>query len=550
MSGSLPAGFTLDQAPATAPGLPEGFTLDPPPPQGVMPAAERGAGLGARDLIQGVFGGPYDLIAKGINATGVLPHINTMSENLTSAGLPSPATPTERFISSVQEPVAGVLGSVATGGLLSRAASPVARGIGNMLLTQPATQAIAAGAGGGVGEATDNPNLGLLTALAVPLARPGLGAIGRGAERLAMGDASAADGQLGQIARDKYNIPIDATDLQNNQMNRTMIDQAGKLPFAGARAAVAAKREAWQSAIANEMGENAQAFTPDVMSRADTRIGQTFDDVASRTTIPLAQSSRLLTDLAAITPQARQVIGPNEMAPLQGQIREIANLIGQNNGQISGDAYQALTRLGSPLSRLEKNPGAVGDFASDIRDKLDDAFQRSASPADQQALSQARYQYRVMRTIDPLVAGSRDGNITPDAFMQKALTSSRRFDAPTGGMAYTGGGNIGELARIGKLMRAAPDSGTGDRLMINAAAAGGIPALANISLPAAMGTAATLAANRGIGSYLRSNGLAERAIQNATGQAPVGQWNQALATSQLLALKGLASNRNSLLPDN
>ena len=59
--------------------------------------------------------------------------------------------------------------------------------------------------------------------------------------------------------------------------------------------------------------------------------------------------------------------------------------------------------------------------------------------------------------------------------MQKVLTASRRFDAPTGGMAYTGGGNIGELA-LDRQADAEHPRGLGRPIRcftINAAAVGG-----------------------------------------------------------------------------
>ena len=98
--------------------------------------------------------------------------------------------------------------------------------------------------------------------------------------------------------------------------------------------------------------------------------------------------------------------------------------------------------------------------------------------------------------------------------MQKVLTQSRKFDSPLGGMAYTGGGNIGELARIGKLMRAPPQTGTADRMLVNLMAAGGtgaVGALAN-NPSMALTVPAGLAANRLFGGYLRSEGTANRLI--------------------------------------
>jgi hypothetical protein len=194
---------------------------------------------------------------------------------------------------------------------------------------------------------------------------------------------------------------------------------------------------------------------------------------------------------------------PGEIAPLKAQIDDLKTMIGHNSGTIDGDAYQRLTNSKSLLSKLERQNSNAGDMASNIRDAIDDAFARSAHPNDQAALQEARYQYRVMRTVDQLAAGSRGGDITPLGFMQKVKAASQKFDPPTGGLAYTGGGNIGELARIGTLMRPAPQTGTADRAMITALVAGG-PAAVWANPGAAAMAGGGIAANRMLQGYLRN----------------------------------------------
>ena len=481
-----------------------------PPPE---PGIGHKLGLGVRNVAQGVIGPAYDLIGSGLSAAGI--PINRFAENLTALGLPQAETPFERGASAIIEPVAATLTGQGVGRAMMGATSPVAQAVGGALTTAPATQAVSAGVGGAVQEATGSPTAGMVAGVGTALAGGGLGAAGRAISG-GSGGASAADAALGKLAIDKYKIPIEAPDLTSNSAYRIGADQMGKLPFSGAAPAAAEKHGAWLGAIAREMGENVKAFTSDVMDRARLRIGQAFDDVAGRTTIPQTETAPLLRDLQAILPQAEQVLTEAELRPLTIQIQNIAERVGKSNGTITGDAYRALTRSKAPLDLAERstNPN-VAHYAGQIRDALDDAFVRSAAPADQAALTQAKYQYRVMRTVDPLVAGSRDGTFTPDAFMQKVLTASRRFDAPTGGMAYTGGGNIGELAKIGKLMRAPPQTGSADRAAVNfgtAALMGGSFGLN----PWMIGTVpATLGANRMLGGYLRSEGLANRLIDSS-----------------------------------
>jgi hypothetical protein len=413
-----------------------------------------------------------------------------------------PGTPAEQTVGSIVEG-AGTAGVTGPGGL---------------------ARTVAGGVGGGVGEvAAENvpdwlkPFAGLVGNVA------GATATGAGTEaqrivRGAVTDVSPADAALGQLALKKYDIPIDANDLSSNSLYRIAADQAGKLPFSGAAAAGAAKQSAWQGAIAKEMGEpGATSFTSDVMDRARTRIGGVFDQVAKNTHIDAASTDTLTNvDLPKIEADMHQILPTNELPKIKAQLDNIIDVASKQNGTISGDSYQALTRKGAPLDLAERSTDPnVRHVAGQIRDALDDAFVRSASPADQAALAQAKYQYRVMRTIDPLVAGSRDGNISPDAFMQKVLTASRKFDSPTGGIAYTGGGNIGELARIGKLMRAPPQTGTADRSLINLLALGGTGAPLFMNPAYAATVPAILAANRLGGAYLRSGGLANRVAGNA-----------------------------------
>jgi hypothetical protein len=514
--------------------------------------AARGTGLGVRDVIEGTLGGPYDLIARGINAIGLLPPINTLSENLTKLGLPSPQTPTERTISAVQQPVAGTLVPLGAGRVIARAANPVVQTVGRALTEQPVVQAVSAGAGAAATEATGDPRIGLAVSMLSPFGAAGAGMAARRLENAAFGGISKSDAELGRLAQQKYKIPIGAPDLTDNTMIRIGADQAGKLPLSGARPAAEAKQAAWQGAIAEEMGApGATNFKPDVLGPNAHRISSGFNEVAQRTSITPTETAQLEKDLDSVLFNARRLLQPGEIAPLETQVRDIKALIAENNGTISGEAYQRITNAKSLLSKLERQDSNAGDLASDVRDHLDDAFARSSSPEDQAALQTLRYQYRVMRTVDQLAAKSRTGDISPDAFMEKVVAASRKYDAPTGGIAYTGGGNIGELARIGKMMRAPPQTGTADRAMVNAAtgAFGGGTAAAGLahllSPQVAIGVPATLLANRMAGAYLRSGSLANRLIEGAIGPEITrpNPLMQAFQTSGVTSLEALLQNQ-------
>jgi hypothetical protein len=476
---------------------------------GLLATVGRGLGLGTRDVLEGALGPPYDAIGAGINygagLAGQPPPIAPFSENLTRIGLPESTTPSEKAISGVTRPAAGVLPVLGTGAAMTRAASPMVRAVGEGLTTQPVGQVAAAGAGGAAEQATGSPLAGTAVSMGLPFAGSLLKAAGRELEHAVLsGGITPDNARLGMRAIDRYGIPIAANDLSDNSMIRIGADQGGRVPLSGVEAADRIKHQAWQGAIAREMGErDATAFTPDVLTRARDRIGATFNDVAARTTIPPAETNTLIQDLDRVLYEAERTLQPGEIAPLKAQIDDLKTMIGHNSGTIDGDAYQRLTNSKSLLSKLERQNSNAGDMASNMRDAIDDAFARSAAPQDQAALQEARYQYRVMRTVDQLAAGSRGGDITPLGFMQKVKAASQKFDPPTGGLAYTGGGNIGELARIGTLMRPAPQTGTADRAMITALVAGG-PAAVWANPGAAAMAGGGIAANRMLQGYLRN----------------------------------------------
>src|SRR5258706_10295966 len=76
-------------------------------------------------------------------------------------------------------------------------------------------------------------------------------------------------------------------------------------------------------------------------------------------------------------------------------------------------------------------------------------------------LKDARYKYAMAKVIEPLVAKSTSGDISPSGLMH-AVTSDKSKKAM---MARGKGGEIGDLARIGQaFLKEPPSSGTGERL--------------------------------------------------------------------------------------
>jgi hypothetical protein len=327
------------------------------------------------------------------------------------------------------------------------------------------------------------------------------------------------DAATAQMARDKYQIPIDATDITPGSTFRTP-------------ESVQAKTAAWQGNIVKEMGENPNTpdvlsrnqITPKVMTDTATRSGKVMDDVATRTDIGQMQTYGAVTKLAAIDHSLDlEAISDAQKAAIRRNIDLVQDAAAKGNGVISGTDYQALTKTGTPLDRLAGNSDPnVAAIGMQIKSALDDAFQKSASPADQAALTQARYQWRLMKTVQPLVEKAMGGNIDPGQFMTRAIAASRKLDGSTGGMAYTGGGNIGELARIGDLINRGPTPTPSSLLSdVFNPAGGGLPYYINPKLAAAA-HAAQVVGKQVAGPYLRSNFNTQQVIQNALNPPTAG----------------------------
>jgi hypothetical protein len=441
-----------------------------------------------------VIGGVGGLVARGAGATG-LPGVQTAIDVLSGTKAASPG--------------AGVVERA-----LTRGGSLAAEGAGQ----GAATGALTAAPDQSTGDAALTG--ALQGAVLGPAIRAATAGVGYGARALTGNLPNMVDPTTATLAdklRTRYGIDLDPAQLTDNPTYKLIADQLGKLPFSGAGQRVAQARLQWQQAVAREMGESApQGVTHDVMDTAATRIGKAFDDVANRTTIQ--GGAPLQDDLVTIAQDMpKWGLTADQKTPIQAQFQNVLQAFKDGNGQITGQAYQNLTRRGGPLDDvINSNDPTVSSFAMRIKNAVDEAFQRSASPADQAALQQARYQYRVMKTIEPLVEmKGASGDINPNGLLQRVRAQSAKYDPSTGGLAYTGGGPLGDLAYGGqRFFGPAPDSGTAARNWVMAGLLGGgaASAIAHPLVPA--GTALGLAANRALQYGIRNPQVGANMVAN------------------------------------
>lgn len=371
-----------------------------------------------------------------------------------------------------------------------------------------------------------NALIGAALGGATPVLGSALGATGR---MLGGGTMAPQDAVVARNALDA-GYPLTAGQLSNDTGFKFLSSVSDRLPFSGSTDNAAQIQGAVNRKAAEAIGEEADALTPQVMQRAKSRIGNVFDTVAANTTVKA--DSKFLGSLADVDDEMRNASGmaPNEVEPIA---KVIDNIIGKvSNGKITGQQYLDLTRSGTPLSNLANNPNPnISHYASEVKDALQDALSRSASPEDQAALATAKQQYRNLMTVDGAISRDGRGNVNPVTLATQANTG--KFNAND--VVYGRAGPLGDIAMLGQaFMKQMPSSGTAERLGWLGAAAKMGTGLATVAsgtlggLSGAAGVPAALMANRLlVNPILRSrylaNALVNRSLPGALENPGIGR---------------------------
>lgn len=383
---------------------------------------------------------------------------------------------------------------------------------------------------------------------------PGGHLLGAGARAGANALAPTVDPIVANLAQRaaNYGINIRGSQISGSPFIRTLDSVLTHSPGSGIAADNAVQRSAFTRAVGNTFGADTDRLTPEVMTRARDQIGNTMNTIANRTRIQV--DDQFINDLANIEDEAHQVVTGQEFQPLRNQLNNVLQKVqGAGDGGIDGEVYQALTRKGAPLDRaMDSADPNVSHYATRIRDALDDAMERSASPEDVQALQAARFAYKNMKTVEPLVSKSADGTISPASLNQ-------RVSVKFANRAYDGGGPLGELADIGqRFLKEGPDSGTAQRsrafnVLANiakygaAAGAGVLGVKAGVSLPevglAALAGGTALGGGRLAGEALSSNWYRNSLLRATLDNDPTGGYVPAWLTTNLVPLTVAGSNR-------
>lgn len=316
-------------------------------------------------------------------------------------------------------------------------------------------------------------------------------------------------------------IDLKPSQVSNSQFFKKLDQVTGWLPFSGQQKLDDKQLSQFARAISRTFNKNTDELSPQLLRTSKADLGKDYETVAAATS--MNKSPQLKQDIYDFWQKAKELLeNPDQQKLIAKRITSILDKFDPVTGQMSGEAWQAMRRTKEPLSLLAKRNDNVGYFAKELRNIMDAEFNRSA-PQDMQALLKAtNARYKAIKTIEKLVEGSPDGNISPLRLMAAVQK------APGG---KSGAGELGELADIGRQFFPTPaDSGTPlgtgilntivsgvQNPMTAAAAAGGAALKGATYIDLGLG-AAGLAANRLAREALTSKKLKDSIVRRSKGE--------------------------------
>jgi hypothetical protein len=438
-----------------------------------------GAGKSVVDLGRGL----KQIGAEAGNAAGIVP-------DQTVANVQSDIDAAKLRDAALMETKAGLGGDIAgtlattliPGGAIAKGAE--ALGLAKTALTarafvNPRTLLASLGVGGAQGAlqpvASDESRL---ANTAVGAAGGGLGsAVAKVSSAVAqpVKNVLSATAQKAVNVLESAGVPLDLAQRTGSKVaNRAKLVLADN-PIVGDGGFAERQQAAYNKAVLATAGETAEAATPDVMARAQQRIGGVMNDIAQRN--PIKYDGQLQTQLAQVVKDANLELQDSQKGVIRNQVEEILNKAVQGNGAIDGAAYQNTKTMLDRISMGQDQ--SIAHYARQLREVLDSALQRSASGTDYQALKVARQQYRALKQIEPAIAADSSGNISAAKLANSLGTKRNAAQSKYG----KGNQDLVKLAKAGKeiLPQRMPNSGTTARAAAQLLAPGLIAGGANFA---------------------------------------------------------------------
>lgn len=325
---------------------------------------------------------------------------------------------------------------------------------------------------------------------------------------------------LAKEAIDKYGIPITAPQIGMAPIGKFAQSVTRHIPLSGVEEHELQVRQAWNRAVSRTFGANADAITPTVMKDAKTRLGGGINAIENSNSVTFTTPD--ITKLAALEMTAHSSMTKEEYGVISRLVDNVLRHVGPT-GQLEGTTVGDLFRKGGALDTATGNSNRnIAHIASGIKVLLQDMLQRDLPLGVADDYRNLRFQYKNMKTVEPLANKSPTGDISPGLLNARVTQQfkDRAYDVS--------GHDLDKLGRIGQaFLKEPPSSGTAERGTVYYAGEKISELIAAIlaghflSIPELAGTAAgALVVGRAAGSALRSPKLAERTISRVLTPTP------------------------------
>lgn len=360
---------------------------------------------------------------------------------------------------------------------------------------------------------------------------------------------------LAQEARDRFGIPLTASE----------IDPAQTLPAAAIRSIPGSGdvprrmelQRRYNNEVARTMGEDAPAITQQVMKDAKTRIGDGLDRIESSNYVDF--TPQFLSRINDIRLSARKNLTKPEYGVIKRNVDGILHhldeegRVGDRRSGLSGEQFGNLMHYDADLNITAENSNPnIAKYGTRLQEAMRDLLQENLSGADLAEYRALRYQYKNMKTIEPVVEKNPEGNVSPTLLNNQVSRNFRN-------RAYDVSGT--ELDRLGKIGQAfLKEPLTSDRLKQystlwalgkGAAAVGGLAAGHAVGLPLlheGISALALFGGARGLTAMMARPGRAERLIDRALTRLPASPDQRRNAVNALMSERGATTLRQLAQP--
>lgn len=274
--------------------------------------------------------------------------------------------------------------------------------------------------------------------------------------------------RLAALAESKFNIPLDAADKTGNKALQTVNAALENMPVtSGAQATKnGVQRDALTREVMKTLGESTDEATTATWGAAKKRIGSDFERVFSKVHVNL-DDTKVQANLAKVIQDSVDTLPEDSAAVVVKRASQLLDKI-DDNGAVAGKAYQAWRSQVQQQAEKTSDQWLATQLRGLYRTVDEVAYKAAADVGEDGALKTARGQWKNLRTIEPLVAKSEDGRISP-----KLLREAVRAKTPD--FAEGGGGDLAELAKIARqfVSDQVPNSGTAQRQLAQSLVTGG-----------------------------------------------------------------------------